>query len=260
MPPLNRLARDKLGLLLSSAVLLVPVLAARAQDRAWRTTVEAGANLLFGSAQGRVVSGTVGTSHADSTLELRWDVSLTYADSRDNDGRRRVTARSWRTTAGADYLPQGRWSPFWFGSAEANYQQRIARRYGNGVGGKLTLRRWGEHDDLSVSLATLWEHTNVLHPDPATAPVSTRVRWSLRFRFRKQLGPSVHVSQVTFYQPAVDALGTYTADFNTVLAVNVTTAVALTVTLRDRYDSEARSRGASSNNDGQFLFGVKAGF
>ncbi len=253
-------ARAAVRFLLSSAPLLVPASAALAQEEGWHTTVEASANLLFGAAQGRVVSGTVGTAHVDSTLELHGDVNVTYADSRDSDGRRRVTARSWRTTAGADYLPEGRWSPFWFGSAESNYQQRIARRYGSGAGAKLTLRRWEKDDDLSVSLAALWERTRALHPDSATAPVATRVRWSLRFRFRKQLGPNVHFSHVTFYQPAVNALGRYTADVTTALEVNVTSAVAMTVTLRDRYDSEALRRGASSNSDGQFLFGVKAAF
>ena len=40
----------------------------------------------------------------------------------------------------------------------------------------------------------------------------------------------------------------------------LTSTVALTATFHDTYDSEARSRGAVSNNDGQMLFGVRAEF
>ena len=85
-------------------------------------------------------------------------------------------------------------------------------------------------------------------------------RWSLRARTRQKLTDGVRFSHVTFYQPSVERLGRFTINSTTSLAANLTSAMALTITFQDTYDSEARSRGARSNNDGQLLFGIRAGF
>ena len=82
-------------------------------------------------------------------------------------------------------------------------------------------------------------------------------RWSLRARMRHQLGPVVKFTHVTFYQPAVDELSASVVDSNTALAVSMTAAWSLTASWRERFDSEARDRGARSNHDGQVLFGVR---
>ena len=50
----------------------------------------------------------------------------------------------------------------------------------------------------------------------------------------------------------------YTIVSTSTLAAALTSAVALTATVHDTYDSEARSRGARSNNDGLLLFGIRA--
>jgi hypothetical protein len=66
---------------------------------------------------------------------------------------------------------------------------------------------------------------------------------------------------VTFYQPAVQhSVSRYTVDAVTAVELAITSSVALTTTLHHRYDSEARSRGAESYNDGQFLDGLRARF
>jgi hypothetical protein len=68
-------------------------------------------------------------------------------------------------------------------------------------------------------------------------------------------------SHVTFYQPALGAIGNrYTVDATTSLEAALTSAFSLTSTLQHRYDSEARGRGAESNTDGQFLLGMRVRF
>ena len=236
---------------------------ALSQDLGWRRTVDASGNVFFGSASTRLASLAAGANRADSALEIRSDVGFTYADSRPEDERRRVTARSSRLGMGLDWRPFERLSPFWFGSVESSLQQRIALRTSTGAGGKLTVWRQVQgdvNDDVSVSLALLHERTRALDPDSLTPPVATRVRWSTRFRVRRQLAPALRLTHTTFYQPAVDRLARYTVDTNTTLAAALREGLALTATLRDRYDSEARRRGASSNHDGQLLFGVRAAF
>ena len=146
------------------------------------------------------------------------------------------------------------------GSAESILQQRIALRVDAGFGAKLTLLR-KERDDLSISLAMLTERTRAQRSDAGVAPSTRRTRWSLRFRYRRQLTPVLYVSHVTFYQPAIERPALrYTVDASTSLDAAITSSLSLAATLRHRYDSEARSRGASSNNDGKLVFGLRAHF
>jgi hypothetical protein len=170
-----------------------------------------------------------------------------------------VTARSSRASIGLDHRPFHRVSPFWFGSVESSLQQRVARRYSSGAGGKLTLHRT-EGEEATVSLALLWEQSRAFDPPAGDSGTETRIRWSLRGRIRHQFTEKVRLTHVTFYQPAVDRPGRYTAESTTSLSADITQSLALSATLRDRYDSEARGRGASSNHDGQLLFGVRASF
>ena len=99
---------------------------------------------------------------------------------------------------------------------------------------------------------------------PFTAPGLPRTnvlsRTSLRARTRQKLTDAVRFSHTTFYQPSVERMGRFTVNSTTALAASLTSAVALTITFQDTYDSEARGRGARSNNDGQLLFGIRAGF
>ena len=231
-----------------------------AQTTGWEQSVQISANAWYGAARARVVATELGVSRTDSAVTVRSDFHLGYADDRDPNGPRRVTARAVRASLGLDYRPFDRYSPFGFGSIESSLQQRIARRYNVGLGTKLTLHR-KDRDDLSVSLALLEERTRALaHPDSAD-PVTRRTRWSLRFRSRRQITPSVFVSHVTFYQPAVRGLADrYTVEATTAVEAALTSVLSVTGTLRHRYDSEARGRGAASNTDGQFLLGVRARF
>jgi hypothetical protein len=67
----------------------------------------------------------------------------------------------------------------------------------------------------------------------------------------------VRFTHVTFYQPAIDQLAIYIVDSNTSFEVKIDPTKSLTATWRERFDSEARDRGARSNRDGQVLFGVR---
>ncbi|MEO6445655.1 MAG: DUF481 domain-containing protein [Gemmatimonadaceae bacterium] len=247
------------GALMFAAAIIGRAAAVGAQEVGWHGKAEVSGNVLFGSGRGRLLSGALGGSRADSTWERRLDGQFTYADTRSEDGIREVTARSSRLTAAVDYRPFARISPFWFGSTEANLQQRIDRRWASGAGAKLTLYLH-EEDEASVSLAALWERTRALPTDAGVQNVTTRARWSLRARGKRRLSEALRISHVTFFQPSVNRLSRYTADSNTSLDIIVTKQLSGTVSLRDRYDSEARGRGARSNHDGQLLFGVRAGF
>ncbi|HEX6049426.1 MAG TPA: DUF481 domain-containing protein [Gemmatimonadaceae bacterium] len=237
---------------------------AHGQALGWSGTVEASGNVLFGNTRDRLVAGRLQLGRADSTLEVRSDLRLTYAQGENDAGRRRVKGRTSFASLGLDLHPFRRYSPFWFGSVESSLQQRIARRYSTGAGGKVTFHQRDENE-LSASLALLGERTRPRRaPDapPEADPdwEEWRTRWSLRPRVRWRLAETVKLSHVTFYQPAVARMSEFTINSTTSLAVDLTSSIALTVTLHDTYDSEARARGARVNNDGQLLFGLRAGF
>lgn len=235
---------------------------AGAQDSAlakWNRTVEASANLLYGAAEGRVGALTAGANRADSVLEIRTEVRLSYADARDNDGETSVTARASRISLAIDRHPFSRFSPFAFGSLESTLQQRIAQRYAAGAGAKLTIIPPGDNE-TSVSLAMLWEHTEALNPALGVDPSTTLARWSLRVRANRRLTSTLTMAHVTLWQPVTDDLGEYTTETRTGLVIKVNSSLSLTATVRDKYDSEAIARGSASNHDGQVLFGLLAKF
>jgi hypothetical protein len=230
-----------------------------AQEPGWSGMLEANANVLFGAARGRLVAFKAGAERADSTIEVNGDLLYSYADARTDDDRREITARSARASLGIDLNPFARWSPFWFGSVESSLQQRIDQRYSTGAGAKYTFFQRGE-DESSLSLAALWERTLARDPEPPAPRATSQARWSLRFRLRRQMTETVRFEHLSFYQPVVDAIELYIIESSTALALAISSRIALTATLRDRYDSEARTRGARSNHDGQLLFGARASF
>ena len=69
-----------------------------------------------------------------------------------------MKGRTAFASLGFDLHPFKRYSPFWFGSVESSLQQRIARRYSTGAGGKVTFHQ-REENEASLSLALLAERT-----------------------------------------------------------------------------------------------------
>lgn len=228
-----------------------------AQAPAWNRTIEASANLLFGAAEGRVGALAATAGRADSGLDVRSELRFNYADAQDANGVVSVTARSNRFSLGAELRPFARISPFASGSIESSYQARIERRISAGGGAKLTIVPPGDNE-ASLSLALLWEQTTALRPAVGVDPTESLARLAMRFRFNRKLSSSVQFTHNTLWSPAADDLGRHTTETVTGLAIALNTSLSLTLSLRDRYDSEATLRGATSNHDGQLLFGVRA--
>jgi hypothetical protein len=263
MSRLRRLSISSLPTVVALAIAipsaLVPSIAS-AQQLGWSGSAEASASLLFGNARDRLIAGRLQLGRADSTVEVRADTRFTYAESTNEDGGRRVSGRTTFASLSTDYHPLRRWSPFWFGSFESSFQQRIDQRYSTGIGAKYTFYR-AKDAEASVSLAMLAERT-VPRLDAAVPDTGSdwRARWSLRARARRQITKTTRFSHVTFYQPRVDDLSHYTINSTTTLAAGLTAKTSLTITFHDSYDSDSRARGARSNNDGQLLFGLSAAF
>lgn len=234
----------------------------------WKGSVDAHGTMLYGAASQRVFGVAVGALRADKQFELRFDALSAYGDTKDQTtGVRSITVRNSRFGSNFDWHPHARLSPFALFSAESNFQQRYASRVAAGVGAKLTIWRpdsviGGFVQDASVSLAVLTEGTRALHGASlsAGAGTGTRARWSLRLRYRKRINESIRFSHLTLYQPTTNHVGQYTLESVTELAVPLRTKLQFTIAHRERLDSEAKLRGATSIRDGQLVIGIRATF
>jgi hypothetical protein len=238
-----------------ASLLLAPTLGA--QKAGWGGEAEGNASLFFGNTRQWLVAARTKLGHRDSTLEVRGEAHVSYAKSATDSSASVVTGRAWFGSFGVDYRPFGRWSPFVSGTVESSLEQRLHRRYSAGLGAKYTITHT-EKMQFDVSLAALGERTEPLVSPSDTTRSTTRLRWSGRIRAQRRLGARMRFTHTTFYQPSARDFSHYTITTTSALTIDLTKVLALTVTLQDAYDSEARQRGARSNNDGQFLIGLRA--
>jgi hypothetical protein len=222
--------------------------------RRWTGTAQANASVFFGNSEQRVLGGHAGVSRADSALEVSVDIQSLYGDASIEDGPRTVTKRLLLATASVDLRPFARLSPFVFGSAESNFEKRIASRYSVGAGAKRTFART-DRTEASVSLALMDEHT-VPRVGVAGLRNQRLTRWSWRGRVRHAFDERLRLSHVTFWRPSLRTAARYVVLSTTELEYNLTRILAFTLSFIDNYDSEAVRRGARTYNDGQALLGV----
>lgn len=273
MSPVNvstRLTRVPLFLALALLAGLSPsnIRVLRAQGTPsvrWTGAAEANGSVLYGSASQRVISAAMSTQRLDDNMEARLDAQASYGDSRRVDGSARdVIVRTSSLRGSLDLMPASRWSPFGFASVASSLQQRYTYRLNVGAGAKYTFwrpnpARAAFPEDASVSVAALFEDTRTRRVASIDTRASgRRARWSVRARYRRQLAPALRLTHTTYYQPSVSEPGRYTVDASTVLGIPLREHLDLTITHRERLDSEATARGAPSNRDGQLLFGVRA--
>lgn len=232
---------------------------ASAQQLGWTGQADGGASFFFGNTRQWVVTAHSKLTHLDSTLEMRAEARLGYAQTKTDSGLTVLSSRSWLGSFGLDYHPLDRWSPFMSGSVESSFEQRIARRYSAGLGAKYTVTH-GDTTSIDISLAVLGERTEATDPSINLGVPASRVRWSWRVRAEQRLGERVKLSHTTLYQPSASDLSRFTFNTSTVLAVDLTKVLALTFTAEDIYDSEARRRGARTNNDGHLLLGARVSY
>jgi hypothetical protein len=243
----------------AAALLLqaVTVAAASAQKVGWHATGEANASLFFGAVSQRVAATLASITHTDSAFEGEGSFNFRYGEAADSGGTSFVNARSWLAALQADVRPYARLSPFVLGTVESSLEKGIQIRESGGGGIKYSILHT-DKNEASVSLAALGEHTEP-RVTSATLTSETIGRWSARVKGKAELAPRVTLTHVTFYKPAMKDFSRYTINSVSELAYALRSSISLTLSFVDNFDSEATLRGARSNNDGQLLFGVRAG-
>jgi hypothetical protein len=245
---------------LRGAVILLATISATAvaqQKLGWSSIVEANASLLFGASSQTLTAFTGAVSHAGEGFTADASLKFRYGESADAARDNFVSARGWMATASADVTPNARVVPFFFASTEASLEKRISNRSSGGVGAKWVFAK-SNTGSASISLALLGEVTSAL--SDSTIPTKSVARWSWRVKTEHKVHDNLSFSHVTFYAPIADAPSQYTITSTSVGAYSFTQSMALTLTFTDNYDSQARIRGAPTNNDGSLLFGIRSAF
>jgi len=256
--------RFALHALIGAAALAALLTTARplaAQELGWTAKSDASVSLFFGNTEQRVVTTHGSVGHADSTFELQTDLRFSYGEASADSGERIVSKRSWFASVSFNHQPFTRFSPFFAGSVESSLEKRIDLRYAVGAGANVNVVD-EEGSQVDFSIAALGERTVASPAEGAdtTAPVTSLLRGSARVRVEHALDPRVRVTSETTYQPALRAFDRFTVQSLTSLAYQMHRMLALTLSLRDSYDSEARLRGARENNEGEVVLGLQSKF
>ncbi len=246
-----------LNVFAAGMALCVPREAADAQKAGWHSTVEANASTLFGATSQTLMSLAAGLSHTGDGFSSDATFAFRYGESEDDQRVKFVNARGWAVNLSVDGTPNGRVSPFVSASTEASLEKRIASRSSGGVGAKWVFAK-SNTGSANISAAILGERTVALS-DTAVSATSV-ARWSWRVKMVQRIDDRLSLSHVTYYGPRFNVPSQYTITSTSVGSFAINKAVALTLTFNDNFDSQARQRGAPTNNDGSLLFGVRGTF
>jgi hypothetical protein len=239
-----------------AALLTAPPLAA--QGLGWDVKSDASVSLFFGNTEQRVVTTHGALGHADSTFDLQTDARFSYGEASADSGERTVNKRSWLASVSFNHHPFMRFSPFFSGSIESSLEKRIDLRYNAGLGGKVAFIR-NDATDFNFTLALLGERT-IPAADQADAESTTLLRWASSLTFKHKIDDKLSVKNETSYRPSAPDISEFTFTSTSSLGYAMNHSVGLMLSVLDNYDSQAKSRGARSNNDGQLLFGVQTTF
>ncbi len=254
------------GILAAIAAAQPQALMAQAANTKWNGSAEASGNILYGAVNQRIGSMSAMMQRVNHSALYKFEVQAGYGDGKKtSEARRSVVVRNVRFGTTIDLRRRDRVSPYTFATALTSLQQRIASRVDAGAGARITVWRPdtvrnGFAEEATLSASMLGEQTRPISVNNAPVDVNTRLRWSLRANYRKRLSTALRLTHVTLYQPSVQEPSRLTLEATTVLAAPVYARTELTVTHRERIDSEAVERGAPSRRDGQILFGVRTSF
>lgn len=240
---------------LALVLLFAPGLSAQ-DGKPWKLEGEMGASLFFGASEQAAVLFRGGYSLESDRLEFGANAGFDYGEAVGDGGESFVNKRSWVLGAELDH-EIGKWSPFIFATGEGSLKRQIDLRVSGGAGARYTFIR-NDATRFDISVAVLAERTESRVEAGEPDQEDTLARWSNRLRFSRRFGGDrAEFGLVSMYQPAFeDVADDYTVDLESFLAFALNGSVSFKVSLVDKYDALATTRGATSNNDGRLFFSV----
>lgn len=238
------------------AVLIPAALDAQAPTR--KIEGELSGNAFYGNTRQVLASVRAERERTDSAFSLLTSARFNYGQTTTDEAGTVVSKRSWIGMVSYDFRPFADFSPFFKGTAESSFENKIRRRYSLGSGTRMNFIR-NDQTELIGSLGAAAEQTLALPPGDSAGAV-TRARGLSSLKWRRDIGARLSVTSEGAYQPALGVGGDYTLTGSTTFKLKLASFAALTVGIRDNYDSMSRLRGARTNNDGELLFGILTTF
>lgn len=227
----------------------------------WRGQADLGASFFFGNTEQTLVTTRTAAAYRTERLEVANEASFTYGEVTTQERDEQVNRRSWLVKLGASFHPMEHVSPFATGAIESSLEKRIDLRYAVGLGANFNvLARPETKVDFSVSALSERTVASLTQSADTTGRRTTLLRGSARFRAEHAINDHVRFTSETTYQPALRELDRFTVQSLTSLGYQMHRLLALTVSLRDSYDSDARTRGARENNEGEVVLGLQTKF
>ncbi len=224
----------------------------------WTIETEVGASIFFGANDQITVATELGLNREGQLFEVHSDFAFLYGEATDDEGKSSVNKRSWKLDANLDYRGFSRVNPYVFGSALSSLEKRIHRRYKGGTGAKLTALDT-EVSRLDFAAAILLEQT--VSSEEGNGNEEWLGRWTGAVKYRRSFSEERAVFEAGVdYSPKFQQMNNFTVEAESSLAFRLSEVVSLKLSVRDNFDNQAKSRGATSNNDGRVLFSVLAAF
>lgn len=241
--------------LAASSLLLTSV---AAQEPQRKIEGELSGNWFFGNTQQVLTTLRTLYERSDSAFAFRAGGRFNYGET-DVEGEGAVVSkRSFQLGANYDFRPHGDVTPYVSLSVESSFENRIARRYNGTVGMRYTILKTDDTEILART-GVASERTASLPPGDSLG-IRTLGRGVTALRIRRDFNERVGFTSENSYQPALTFTGDYTILTVNVLKLEMASFAALTLSLRDAYDSRAVLRGARTNNDGELLVGILTTF
>ena len=234
-------------------VALLPAML-NAQPLGTKVQGELSGNLFFGNTRQLLTTSRLGYEQVDSAYQTRTEGRFNYGQTKNAADVTEVSKRSWVVNGSADLRPFADVVPFVQALVESSLEKKLDRRYSAGTGARYNIIR-SPLLDVIVSAGVLGERTKVLDTLPDTPEIGVG-RGLATLRVRRQFSDRVAFTSESGYQPALRAFDHYTFSSDNSLQFKMSKRMSFTFSLRDTYDSEAISRGARTNNDGELVVGV----
>jgi len=206
--------------------------AQEAPDR-WALAVDFGFHGQVGNTQLVALSTGFQLRHLETqNFELELGANYRYGRSRGE-----IVARSTQMRVTVNALPQARWSPFIFSSAERDRFKRLDLR--SSGGGGLRYRFWrSDRGRASFSTAALYDYENFSgSAGSATNGTRQNARWRILLEAESRIGDQARVKHASSWQPVWDRASDYDVEVTTSFATRVTERVSMTLNHVYQHDS-----------------------
>lgn len=226
----------------------------------WSFSGEVGTSLYFGASDQTAFLVNGGSEHRSDDVVFSGGAGFEYGEARGVEGDSYVNKRSWNSKLDLDYAPGARVNPYFSLSGEGSFERRINLRLSGGMGARYHISQ-SRNGRVDFSVAALVERTEARpRPDEEVQDPQLLGRWSARFRARRSMRDGgVVFDLVSFYKPALqEPTEDYTVEITSSLSFALTNSVGLKLSVSDKFDSLAESRGARNNHDGRLFFSLTA--